>query len=158
VNDLITFFKPGIRAERAMNILVIFSLLFLSAIMWSSVWEEFLSLLRGFLLFPSVCFELSPTCFHVVFFEVESSNDRTQDFGFWGEACCVRLGMSKPVFSSNKDEKLLFLHDSSAGTLELSPLNSSPTEFMSKSLRICQSLSSCKNNKREQFLGTKVVY
>lgn len=148
----LTFFKPGIRAERAMNSLLIFSLLFLSAIMWSKL----VSLLRGFLLGSSSCvsFECSPwynwqVFLEVIGTEVESSKDRMQDFGFCGEASCLRLVISKPVLISSKDEELLkrvvlsfvryelgewFSHESSPGSTEFSPSNGSSTEFMSHSV------------------------
>jgi len=45
-----TFFKPGIVAERAMNFWVSSCLLFLSAIMWSRVWEQLLPLFPGWVL------------------------------------------------------------------------------------------------------------
>ena len=59
---------------------------------------------------------------------------------FPSETSSVHLiDTNQPVFSS-KDEKLLSLnfHHTSAGTTELSSINSSPAEFMSKSLRSCQ--------------------
>lgn len=60
---MLTFFKPGMVAESAMNLSVSSRLLFLSAIIWSSVSVELL------LLFATLWFSLNKSCFSATLFE-----------------------------------------------------------------------------------------
>jgi len=88
-SNFITFFKPGIVAESAMNFCDSSSLLFLSAIMWSKHWESLL------LFFPLWLLAFAFGSKLLLLLDVKSTLDFPQLLLFFCVVACIMVDLSK---------------------------------------------------------------